>query len=88
MELRASRAQHELDVESALELERSDLSTGVPSVNAARSTVQVKQATGFYPRIRVDAAGSETVSHAGAVVLVETVRRLGVDRELSAALAR
>ena len=45
------------------------------------------KSTGFYPRVRVDTAGSGVVSHAGAVVLVETIRALGLDRVLSAVLA-
>jgi hypothetical protein len=39
-------------------------------------------------RVRVDAAGSGAVSHAGAVLLVETVRRLGLDQQVGRALAR
>ncbi len=48
----------------------------------------MSELTEFYPRVRVDAAGSAVVSQAGAVVLVKTVRRLGLDRALSSALAR
>ena len=48
----------------------------------------MKQATGFYPRVQVDAAGSGVVSQAGGVVLVETVRASGFDRALGAALTR
>ncbi len=44
--------------------------------------------SGFYPAVRVDAAGRQLVSHAGGVLLVETIRAAGLDRELSAALAR
>ncbi len=47
----------------------------------------MKKATGFYPRVHVDAAGSGVVSQAGGVLLVETVRASGLDRLLSAALA-
>jgi hypothetical protein len=47
----------------------------------------VVKSTGFYPRVRVDTVGSGVVSHAGAVVLIETIRALGLDRVLSAALA-
>ncbi len=36
----------------------------------------------------VDTAGSGVVSHAGAVLLIETIRTLGLDRVLSCALAR
>ena len=43
--------------------------------------------SGFYPGSDVDAAGRSTVSQAGAVVLLETVRTLGLDRGLSQALA-
>ena len=42
--------------------------------------------TGFYPRVRVDGSGGGLVSQAGATVLVETVRAVGLDRALSAAL--
>ena len=44
--------------------------------------------SGFYPSVRVDAAGRRLVSHAGGVLLVETVRASGLDRELSAGLSR
>ena len=47
----------------------------------------MKKATGFYPRVQVDAAGSGVVSQAGGVALVETVRASGIDRALRAALA-
>ena len=46
------------------------------------------KSSGFYPRPRVDAAGSGLVSHAGAVALTETVRAVGLDVALSAALTR
>ena len=46
------------------------------------------KSTGLYPRVQVDTAGSRLVSHAGAVVLTETIRTLGLDRSLSAALSR
>ena len=42
------------------------------------------KSTGFYPRVRVDTAGTGVVSHAGAVLLIETIRTLGLDRALSA----
>ncbi|MGI5133181.1 IS1380 family transposase [Pseudonocardia sp. CA-107938] len=44
--------------------------------------------SGFYPRPDADAAGTQVVSHAGAVLLTETVRATGLDTALSAALAR
>jgi hypothetical protein len=48
----------------------------------------VMKATGSYPRIQVDTAGPGVVSHAGGALLVETVRASGLDRALSAGLAR
>jgi hypothetical protein len=45
------------------------------------------KATGFYPRIGVDASGKKVVSHAGGLLLAETVRASGLDRALAAALA-
>ena len=42
---------------------------------------------GLYPRVRVEGSGSGAVSQAGAVLLVETVRKLGLDTAISAALA-
>ncbi len=47
----------------------------------------MKKATGFYPRVQVDAAGSGVVSQAGGLALTETVRASGIDRSLSRALA-
>jgi DDE family transposase len=46
----------------------------------------VKKATGCYPRVHVDAAGSGVVSQAGGVSLIETARVSGIDRGLSTAL--
>ncbi len=46
----------------------------------------MSNSSGFYPPVRVDAAGRQLVSHAGVVLLVETVRAAGLDRELSTAL--
>jgi len=48
----------------------------------------VKKPTLSYPYVRVDAAGSVVVSHAGGVLLVEAVRASGLGRALSAGLAR
>lgn len=42
---------------------------------------------GSYPRVRVCGGGGGTVSQAGGVLLVETIRKTGLDRALSAALA-
>ena len=44
--------------------------------------------SGFYPCPVVDTAGSNVVSQAGGVLLTETVRAVGLDRALSAGLAR
>jgi hypothetical protein len=48
----------------------------------------VNKRNGFYPRVRVDASASGVVSQAGAVALIETIRAVGLDRELAVALAR
>ncbi len=42
--------------------------------------------TGVYPSVRVDAAGLGVVSHAGGLLLTETVRVSGLGRALSVAL--
>ncbi|QDN91033.1 IS1380 family transposase [Streptomyces sp. RLB3-6] len=42
---------------------------------------------GLYPRVRVEGGGSGTVSEAGAVLLVETVRKCGLDSAISTAMA-
>ncbi|WP_250293962.1 IS1380 family transposase [Streptomyces atroolivaceus] len=42
---------------------------------------------GLYPRVRVEGGGRGVVSQAGAVLLVETVRKAGLDTAISAALA-
>ena len=46
----------------------------------------MKKRSGLNPCVRVDAAGAGVVSQAGAVVLVETARTTGLDRDLSQAL--
>jgi hypothetical protein len=46
----------------------------------------VKKSIGFYPRARVEGGGHRVVSQAGAVLLVETVRKSGLDDAISAAL--
>jgi hypothetical protein len=43
---------------------------------------------GLYPRVDADTSGAGVVSQAGGVVLVRDGSRGGVDRALSAALAR
>ncbi|MFE7278779.1 IS1380 family transposase, partial [Streptomyces sp. NPDC057623] len=40
-----------------------------------------------YPRVRVQGDGRQVVSQAGAVLLLETVRKAGLDQAISAALA-
>ncbi|MFI8008548.1 IS1380 family transposase [Streptomyces sp. NPDC086010] len=40
-----------------------------------------------YPRVRVQEDGRQVVSQAGSVLLVETVRKVGLDQAISAALA-
>ena len=46
----------------------------------------MKHITGLYPRLRVDSTGCAAVGQAGGVVLVETIRTSGLDRQLAAAL--
>jgi hypothetical protein len=48
----------------------------------------VEKASGLYPLVGVDAAGSQVVSQAGGVLLTKVIRVSGVDRKLSAAVAR
>ena len=43
--------------------------------------------TGFYPPLTVDTTAKRVVSHAGAVLLVATAGKVGLDRALSEALA-
>ncbi|PSK54232.1 hypothetical protein B0E38_03800 [Streptomyces sp. 111WW2] len=47
----------------------------------------MKKRIGSYPRVRVEGGGRGVVSQAGAVLLVETVRKTGLDQAISAALA-
>ena len=47
----------------------------------------MKKRIGSYPRVRVEGGGRGVVSQAGAVLLVETVRKAGLDQVISAALA-
>ncbi|MFH8224747.1 IS1380 family transposase [Streptomyces sp. NPDC018057] len=46
----------------------------------------MKKRIGSYPRVRVEGAGRGIVSQAGAVLLVETIRKSGLDAAISAAL--
>ena len=41
----------------------------------------MKQVTGFYPRVHVDAAGSGVVCQAGGVTLADAVRVSGIARD-------
>jgi hypothetical protein len=47
----------------------------------------VKHSIGLYPRVRVQDDGRQVVSQAGSVLLVETVRKTGLDQAISQALA-
>ncbi|WP_377271683.1 IS1380 family transposase [Peterkaempfera sp. SMS 1(5)a] len=47
----------------------------------------MKKRSGSYPPVRVEGNGRSVVSQAGAVLLVETARKSGLDASLSAALA-
>ena len=47
----------------------------------------MNKVNGFYPRVRVAASESGGSSHAGSVVLTETVRTVGLDRTVAEALA-
>ena len=47
----------------------------------------MKKTIGSYPRVRVGDDGRQVVSQAGSVLLVETVRKSGLDQAVSAALA-
>ena len=51
-----------------------------------RSTLQVKRSSGSYPRVRVEGGGRGVISQAGSVLLVETVRKSGLDAAISAGL--
>jgi hypothetical protein len=46
----------------------------------------VSKRIGSYPRVRIEADGRAVVSQAGGVLLVETVRKTGLDTAISAAL--
>jgi hypothetical protein len=48
----------------------------------------VKKRIGSYLRVRIEGGGHGMVSQAGAVLLVETVRKAGLDQAMSAALVR
>ncbi len=47
----------------------------------------MKKSIGSYPRVRIEGGGRAVVSQAGGVLLVETVRKAGLDTATSVALA-
>ncbi|MFD3653485.1 transposase, partial [Streptomyces sp. NPDC058620] len=47
----------------------------------------MKKSIGSYPRVRTEGGGRAVVSQAGGVLLVETVRKAGLDTAISAGLA-
>ncbi|MGH3314180.1 MAG: IS1380 family transposase [Streptomyces sp.] len=47
----------------------------------------MKKRIGSYPRVRAEGGGRGVVSQAGGVLLVETIRKSGLDQAMSAALA-
>ncbi len=47
----------------------------------------MKQPTGSYPHVRVQGDGRAVVSQAGSVLLIETVRKTGLDQAMSQVLA-
>ncbi|MFE2474022.1 IS1380 family transposase [Streptomyces mirabilis] len=47
----------------------------------------MKKRIGSYPRVRIEGGGRAVVSQAGGVLLVETVRKAGLDTAISAGLA-
>jgi len=65
----------------------NDMDCRGPILTSMRSTFQVKQTTGFYPRLKVDTTASGAVSQAGGVLLTETIAATGLGRALSAGLA-
>jgi Transposase DDE domain group 1 len=46
----------------------------------------MRKSTGSYPSLTVDTTAKRVVSHAGAMLLAATARKVGLDRELSAAM--
>ena len=58
----------------------------VQVLNRNRGTFPTRKSTGSYPSLIVDTTAKRVVSQAGAVLLAATAGRVGLDRELSAAL--
>jgi Transposase DDE domain group 1 len=52
-----------------------------------RSTLLVRESTSWYPSLKIGGDGSGVVSQAGAVALLRTAVKVGLDRALSQALA-
>jgi hypothetical protein len=52
----------------------------------AGGSSQVKKRIGSYPRVRVEGGGRGVASQAGSVLLVERVRKSGLDAAIAAAL--
>jgi hypothetical protein len=48
-----------------------------------RGTSQVKRRIGSYPLLLVEGGGPGMVGEAGAVLLVETIRKSGLDQAIS-----
>jgi hypothetical protein len=67
-------------------LSRQDLTCLGSDRLQVRSTFQVKQRTGLYPRVRGGGGGGGVVSHAGGALLTATITRVGLDQVLSRAL--
>src|SRR3954470_1482965 len=53
----------------------------------SRSTFQVRNSTGSYPRVQVGTTDAAVVSQAGGVLLVRAAQALGLDVAVNAALA-
>jgi hypothetical protein len=53
---------------------------------ARKEVLPVEKRIGSYPRVRIESGGRTVVSQAGGVLLVETVRKAGLDTAISAAL--
>src|SRR4051812_49033466 len=53
----------------------------------SRSTFQVRNSSGFYPRVEVDTADTAVVSQAGGVLLTRAASVVGLDGALGAALS-
>lgn len=59
----------------------------VPVPAPVGGTFQVSRRIGSYPRVRIEGGSQAVVTQAGRVLLVETVRKAGLDRAISRAPA-